>query len=277
MKSRIPGAKVLLMGGTGTGKTYVIRTLIEAGITPFVIFTEPGMESLSDLDSHPYHWTYIPPVTSDWSTLEAIGKTVNSVTWEALSKMTDANRKKYGQWLDVIQANNDFVCDECGEHFGDVQSWGTDRALVMDSLTGFSQMAFRLHIGGKIAKSMPEYQVAQEMVMRVLDAWTTSTRCWFVMTAHEEREADMETGAIKRMPSSVGKAIAPQIPRFFSDVIECVRTGTKFSWDTATVGADTKARNVPVSSTLPPSFVPLVEAWKAKGGVIEAPAETAET
>jgi hypothetical protein len=282
MKSKIPGSKTILMGGTGTGKTFALRSLVEAGITPFIIFTEPGMETLSDTlpddklssllkkGEHPYHYHYIPPVVSDWKALQAIGDNVNKHTYEALCKMTDSNKGKYQQWIEVIKTNNDFVCDECGQHFSDVQSWGTDRALVVDSLTGFAKMAMRLHIGGKVAKSPSDYGIAQDMVMKLLDAWTTATRCWFVLIAHEEKTQDQVTGAISRMPKSVGTAINPEIPNFFSDVIETIRTGSEFYWDTAAVGADVKARNLPISSKIPPSFVPLVTRWKEKGGVIES-------
>jgi AAA+ superfamily predicted ATPase len=58
-RSPIPAPNVLLMGDSGTGKTYAIRTLIEAGITPFIIFTEPGMEVLGDLDPSSYHFHYV--------------------------------------------------------------------------------------------------------------------------------------------------------------------------------------------------------------------------
>lgn len=269
-KSKIPGAKVLIMGGTGTGKTYSLRTLIEAGITPFIIFTEPGMESLSDLKGHPYHWHYVPPTTSDWGALKQIGENVSKFTYESLIKQIDVNRPtKYVQWLDIIKTSNDFVCDECRQSFGDVSTWGTNRALVMDSLTGLSEMSIRLVIGGKVARSQSDWGIGQEMVRKILDAWTTGLRCWFVLTAHEAREADLVSGAIKVMPHTLGRALAPDIPKYFSDVIETVRIGTDWNWSTASPNADVKARNVPVSEKLPPSFVPLVSRWKEKGGVIE--------
>ena len=32
--SPLPGIKVLLIGGSGSGKTFSLRTLVDAGITP---------------------------------------------------------------------------------------------------------------------------------------------------------------------------------------------------------------------------------------------------
>lgn len=268
-KSKIPGAKVLLMGSPGSGKTYCLRTLVEAGITPFVIFSEPGMESLSDMEGHPYHHKFLAPTTSNWKALVETGESVNKFTYESLIKQVDANRGKYQQWVEVIKTSNNFVCDECGKMFGDVATWGTDRALVMDSLTGLSEMSIRLVIGGKVARSQSDWGIGQEMVRKVLDAWTTGLRCWFVLTAHEAREQDLVTGGIKVMAHTLGKALAPDIPKYFSDVIETVRDGTTFRWSTAAANVDTKARNVALSEKLEPSFVPLVSEWKRKGGIIE--------
>jgi predicted ATPase len=38
----------MLLGASGSGKTYSIRTLLDAGLEVFVLFTEPGMEVLAD-------------------------------------------------------------------------------------------------------------------------------------------------------------------------------------------------------------------------------------
>lgn len=257
------------MGATGTGKTYSIRTLIGAGITPFVIFTEPGMETLGDLPGHQYHYKYVPPTTANWGSLVLIGEAVNKFTYESLIKQTDANRGKYQQWIEVIKTCNNFVCDGCGKSFGDVASWATDRALIMDSLTGLSEMSIRLVIGGKVARNQSDWGIGQEMVRKVLDAWTTGLKCWFVLIAHEAREQDLVSGAIKIMPHTLGKALAPDVPKYFSDVIEATRIGTDFYWSTAAANVDTKARNVPLADKMAPDFKPLVESWKTKGGIIE--------
>jgi hypothetical protein len=77
-------------------------------------------------------------------------------------------------------------------------------------------------------------------------------------------------GGQKIMASTIGKALAPTLPRYFTDGILTKRSGAKFEWDTADSQAVLKARNVPIASALPPSFVPLIQAWKNRGGVIES-------
>ena len=42
----LPGVNVLLMGPSGTGKTYSIGTLVDMGVEVFYLALESGMESL---------------------------------------------------------------------------------------------------------------------------------------------------------------------------------------------------------------------------------------
>ena len=37
-----PGVNEMLVGATGSGKTYAIRTLVDAGLEVFVVATEPA-------------------------------------------------------------------------------------------------------------------------------------------------------------------------------------------------------------------------------------------
>ena len=69
------------------------------------------------------------------------------------------------------------------------------------------------------------------------------------------------------MASTLGRKLAPKIPRFFSDVIHVKRIGNKFEWATDTLNCDLKARNVKIAGSLPPSFVPIMTQWKKNGGV----------
>ena len=268
MKQKIPGPKVLLLGETGTGKTHSIRTLLETGVTPFIIFTEPGMETLGeDLDR--CHWTYIPPAQVGWEGLSSIAKTINMLDYDGIAKMRDANKTRYDEFLKIIATCNNFV-DQNGESFGDVMTWGTDRALVIDSLSGLNDMASQLTVGGKPVKGLQDWQVAQNMLKLLVDKLTTGLTCTYVLMAHIAREKDEITGGTTLMVSTLGQKLAPELPKYFSDVIHATRTGEKFSWSTATSNMAVKARNVKISNELSPSFAPLIETWKKAGGVIEA-------
>jgi hypothetical protein len=55
------------------------------------------------------------------------------------------------------------------------------------------------------------------------------------MISHIEREIDEVLGGSKVMASTLGRKLAPKLPRYFSDVILAEKTGAKFSWSTAAI------------------------------------------
>jgi hypothetical protein len=255
-----PGSNTLLVGATGTGKTYSIRTFLDAGITPFIIATEPGIEStLGDIPADQLHWHYIPPASAGWDEMLDSAKKINMFDLKALTSMTDINKRKYGQFMDVISTCNNFLCDRTGESYGDVSSWGPDKALIIDSLSGLNIMAMNLVVGSKPVKSMADWGIAMDNLERLIIKLTTDLKCYFVLTAHLERETDEVTGGTSLMASTLGRKLAPRIPRFFDDVVMCQREGNNFSWTTTAMGADLKARNLPWGSKIEPTFKQIVE------------------
>ena len=269
----IPGANVMLVGGIGSGKTHAIRTLIEAGITPFVLFTEPGMRTLSDIPPDKLHWQYIPAATSDWDTMIDSAKKINTMSYQALTKLGDINKRKFSQFLSVLGALHNFTCDRTGEWFGDVSYWGPERAIVVDSLSGLNRMAMDLVVGSKPTKAMSDWGIAMDTLERLVDKLCYDTKCHFILTAHLEREQDEVTGAIRNMPGTLGRKLAPRLPRNFDDVVLCEHKPPKWTWSTISMNTDLKARNLSQADNLLPSFVPLIESWKSAGGIIPSAEE----
>jgi hypothetical protein len=255
------------MGESGTGKTHVLRTWIKAGITPFVIFTEPGMETLSDLPKGSWHWKYIAPGVEKWDALLGMATKVNMMDFDALTKTADPNKRQYTQFLDFIKTCNDFQAED-GKSYGDVMTWNTDRVLVIDSLSGLSDMAMHLVTGGKFVRAMQDWMIAQNAIEALLNQIVTGTKCWVTLTAHIEREKDEVTGGTSVMVSTLGRKLAPRLPRYFSDVIQTVREDVKFTWSTSGYGVAVKARNLPIKAGILPDFAPLVQSWKDRGGLI---------
>lgn len=252
--------KVLLIGASHTGKTTALKTLIKCGITPLIIATEyPDVLEDTPLDA--CHWHYIPPGNTDWDVLLDNAKKINSLSNDALQKLPGVNKEKYRQFFDVIQAANNFHCDRCDKSFGNAATWGSDRALVIDSLSGLSIIARDLVTGAKPVITQPDWGVMMENLERFLNA-CTSLPCWFIMTAHTEREVDEVAGTSKLMASTLGRKLPPKIPRFFSDVILCRRNGATFTWDTSTIDVDTKWRNLKLAGNMEPDFAAIVSTWK---------------
>lgn len=261
--------KVLLMGEIGCGKTRSIRTLVDAGVEVFFIATEPGFESiLGDIPPEKLHWTYVQAYKSSMDSLMATAKLVQQSDIEQIKKMPGQNRQKYNQWFDLLSACNNFIDGRTGKAYGDVFALGPNQALVIDSLSGINNMAVNLLAGDKPCMSWPEYDAAQFNIRQFVNTLTQGLKCWFVLTCHIERETDPATGLVRLMASTVGKALAPQLPKFFSEVILCKKRiqGDKLEWywDNIDPDARLKFRNLPPSGNTKPDFKTIKENWEKK-------------
>lgn len=256
------GLNIMLVGASGAGKTYSLRTLVDAGLDVFVIYTEPGMTTLGDLPHDHYHYHYIAPAAETWQAMLDSATKINRMTMKGLANLDGINKDKHAQYLELLTTCNNFVCDCCGESWGSTADWPLTRALVVDSLSGVNIMALNLVVGSKPVKSMGDWGIAMDNLNRFVTQLTTGIPCHFILTAHLEPERDEVTGRIENMPSILGRKLAPVLPRFFDDVIHCVADGDKFTWSTASGNVTTKARDLPIAANQSPSFVPLITKWR---------------
>jgi hypothetical protein len=268
----LAGVNVLLMGPAGSGKTHSIGTLVDAGLEVFYLALEPGLESLlgyykDNKKSIPdnLHWHTLKAPSTSFSTLMESAKLVNTMSMDSLAKMQDPNRSKHNQFIALFEALCNFPDDKTGKKFGDVGEWGTDRALVIDGMTGLGRAAMALVIGGKAMRSQADWGMAQDQLEKILRKFTDDCKCHFILLSHVERETDPVLGGTKIMASTLGKALAPKIAPMFSDVILTVRDGTKWTWDTSNSMADLKTRNLPIAIGLPQNFGAIIAKWKARG------------
>jgi len=259
----VPGVNVMLCGTSGSGKTHSLRTLLDAGLEVFVLFTEPGMEVLADTPSDRLHWHYVPPASPDFADMISSAQKINTMSIKMLSDLPDINKRKYTEFIDVLTTLSNFKCDRTGQAYGSVDSWGPDRVLVVDSLTGLSLSAMNLVTGSKPVKCLADWGIAIDNLERLITKLCVDTKCHFVLLSHLEREVDEVTGGTSLMASTLGRKLAPKLPRFFSDVVHVKRSNDgKFVWSTTTSNVDTKTRNLARKEDLPPSFVPIIESWK---------------
>jgi hypothetical protein len=273
----LAGFNVLLMGPAGTGKTHSLGTLVDAdpNLHVHVLFLESGAESLMG------YWRdrgLEIPKNLSWHTLAApkasfkemldSAKQINMLSLDALAKMQDPNRSKHNSFIHFLEALNDPVDDRTGRKLGAVDTWGTNHALAVDGMTGIGRAAMSLVIGGKPVRSQSDWGIAQDQVEKTLRSLTDGCRCHFILLSHVEREVDQVLGGTKLFVSTLGKALTPRIAPMFSDVILTVREGTKWSWDTSNPMADVKGRNLPFKAGQAPDFRPILDKWKARGGVV---------
>lgn len=266
----LPAPSVLLFGDSGTGKTDVLGELALHVKKLFVIVTEPnGLETLLDsierrkADISRVHWHVIGPARANFLELQELTKRVSYSNHESLSKQLPGNRQG-AKMVDLMGVFHSFVCHRTGERFGSLDQLDPEYAVAVDSLSGLNIMAWDVTVGDKLTAHPGEWGIGQNLIDKALLSWTSNLRCLFVLTAHAEREIDEISQGTKIMCSSLGKKLAPKIPKFFSEVVYTTVDGPNFYWNTSYPGCVTKHRALPLGSKLPPSFKPIVEQYKKR-------------
>jgi len=266
--------RVLLMGPPGSGKTYSISTLLECGIKTYVIVTEPdGIASLLDaverkkLPIEHLHWSYCPAASQGWQSLLALGEKIGSSTYEQLAQDKTGVGKQYTREAGMKFLNTlaNFHCDRTNTDFGPVDKFGADSALVLDSMSGFNMIALMLTIGHKSNPQQGEWGVAMNFCEQLLLKLNSDLSCFFIVTAHPDREFYEAEGRSFLTVGMLGKKLAPKVTRFFSEIVLAKRTveGNRgiFTWSTASADADLKNRALPLAPVLPADFRPIIQAY----------------
>lgn len=275
--STLAGPNVCLMGGGGTGKTHSIGTLVDAGIEVFYLGIEQGLESLLGYwtDVRPdnpkprpippnLHWHKINQPKFGFKDFADQALRINTLALDTLAKAPDPNRHTHNLWETISRQLFNFHDDRTGKDFGPVDEWKPDRALVIDGMTGMCKAAMSCVVGSRPVWNPGDYQVGQKQVSGLLQLICDNCPCWFILLAHDEKEIDPINGGMIRTISAIGKALGPLIPPMFSDVILCKRDATKWTWNTASAGVDTKARNLPWADGLAPDFRQAYKIWAAR-------------
>jgi hypothetical protein len=270
----VPGPKILLLGNPGDGKTDSLRTLVEAGLKVFVLFTEPGMEVLLSPQrgkvfqcKDGLHFRYIAAVSPSWQDMKETADLISNFSYQQITDMkTGFKKEKFRQFYDFIAAHADLKCDRCAQNFGppDKLQPYDQWCFVQDSLSSLSLMALRLVIGSKPAAHQGEWGEAMMNLEMYVNKFVYDIPSMAVMTAHVEKEGDEVSGGLMNMAATLGRKLAPKIPRPFSDVLLAYRQGSAFWWSNVTPQYTLKSRHFAFSDKIPPNFAPAVKAWKDK-------------
>lgn len=260
---------VCLVGDVGQGKTSCIRSLCEHVPEVFLLSTDPGWEDiLGDIPSSKLKVHYVPSYDQTMPEYLNMLSELNTMDAKALKEMPGRNKKNYQQLMEMTRVLNKFVDQRTGQDYGDVAQWGPERAIVLDSLSGLTNMAERLLCGDKAFMNWSEIEGAQFAIEQFVNIMCSGTRAMFVMTAHLRKLVDKNTGAVQMLMETTGQAISPKLYKNFSDVIYChleMENGVPVGrWDTFSKEVKVKTRNLPLAQGLKADFGPLVQRWKER-------------
>lgn len=277
MQMQLQPPCILVMGQPGCGKTDSLATLLASELETFVISTEPdGIASLLDscarrgVSINNLHWTSVMPATPGWSALSDMVTTIGTMGFEEIAKLKTGVGKADTRQpaMKLLNTLANFKCERTGEAFGDVTKWGDNRVLVLDSLSGLNIISMMLTLGYKPSAHQGEWGVAMNFIEQLLLKITSDRGAFFVLNAHVEKEINEISGINQIMIATLGRKLAPKIPRFFSEVVYAKRTlrdgKAAFTWSTADTSADLKNRSLPISNDLVQDYKPIVDAYRRR-------------
>jgi hypothetical protein len=267
---------VLVIGPPGVGKTYSIVTLLKAGIETFCLLTEPNaIETLLDAviktgaDMNLLHWCYTPPASAGWSGITGMAKAINTYSFEDLAKQkSGVEKSQSNQIMKLLNACANFPCERTGQSYGDITSWGPNRALVLDSLTGLNILAMDNTVGQKPTPAPGEWGTAMNLEEKLILKLTSDLKCFFVLLAHIDRVTDEVMMTTRIVPAALGNKLGPKIGRFFSEIVLARKVNNTYVWATSDAMADLKNRALPLGDALAPSYQPIIDAYRKRVAAI---------
>lgn len=264
---------VLLMGEPGTGKTTALYTCLEKGLEVNVLTTEPsGLHPLigkirkeNPSLINQLHWHAVTPAPASKKALLDLADLVTKKDFEGIANdKSGMGKRETNKYRSLVEATAEFICERTGENLGDVTERGENSVFAFDSLSGLSQICYNHTVGYKPNPAQGEWGIMQSLVRNYLQAIIGDRNCYFLLLAHVEPEPDeVNSGLRKNMVSTLGKKLAPGIPKMFNEVIQSKRDGTSFTWDTSSAMAVLKTSMLPISGKLKPSFELVVDAFRA--------------
>ncbi len=207
--------KVLLIGDSGSGKTGSFVSLVKAGYNLRIIDFDSGLDILYNiLKKEPNAKELLERVA--YVTLRDKMKPVGAkLIPDGIPSAFSGALKLLDHWKTE------------DEDLGKVTDWTEKEVLIIDSFTFMCKNAFRyVEAVNGFKDQRQTYGETQRLVENVLGLLSsTLIKCNVIVTSHITF-IDIDGGLTKGYPASVGKALSPQIPRYFNSVLETKTKGT---------------------------------------------------
>lgn len=231
--------KTLLVGHSGAGKSGALASLAAAGYNLRILDYDNGLPVLKDYLTNP-NSIYVkqnPACATNvrFRTLTDSKKNVGGTLQTKSAKAWSEGMKLLTHWKETDPTTGEIT------DLGPLETWTTKDILVIDSLTKMSDAAYNFHLqmNGRLLSGYSEdtygkdVGATQRLIKGLLDLLNDEgTACNVILISHLSI-SDEVGRALKpkedghAFPSSIGKALGPQIPRWFNNMLFVKEVGTK--------------------------------------------------
>ena len=215
--------KMIILGDPGSGKTGCLASLVKAGYWLGILDYDNGLEPLKQFILHecPEDIENVEYRTlRDKHKASPTGSVIDGPATAFVDGLKMLDRWKYG--------------DGPGVDLGPPADWGTDRILVVDSLTLFARAAYdwreQLVPRGRSGQFDPRavYFDAQKAIETCVANLTSESFRTNVIVITHVNYVDNEDGTRKGYPNAIGKALSPVLGAYFNSIALCtVKPGGK--------------------------------------------------
>ena len=135
------------------------------------------------------------------------------------------------------------------EDLGPSSSWKTDTIVVIDSFAFMCKAAFRWaqHMNTNPDERSTYFLAQQRAEQAIHLLCSPSLACHVIVTSHITY-LEMQNGLNKGFPSAIGKALSPELPKYFNTMLEAKLVGGRRVISTkpsTLIGAKSAALNTP--------------------------------
>jgi hypothetical protein len=261
-----PPIKALFMGESGSGKTCALASLLDAGYQVRVLDLDNGIDTLKHLltsEKSKYKkdcLSRLSYITLTEPMRFAQGRIIpaKATVWQSAMTMLD-------KWSNS-KAELGTICD-----LGSASKWGPDTVLVIDTMSTLSNAALNFHLAMQGALGAVRSQnegrrdigVAQQLIRTLCQYLSdVSLRCNVLVNCHivyvkQDGSGDLTPGEkapTQGFPAAIGRALSPEIPRYFNAVLLCASAGGQRK----VIHTMTQA-NINLKTTAPHSIAPMYE------------------
>ncbi len=198
--------KMLAIGNSGSGKTGALASLVRAGYELAILDYDNGLDILrSALGVDNTHVEGQYPEVEFETLIEKRKMVAGQLVLDGLPSVLPRTLKLLNDWPGL----------------GPVSTWGPKRVLVIDSLTFLSKAIFEwVEATFHYKDGRQNYMEAQKRIENLLGLLYSPTIPCNIYVASHITYIDVAEGVAKGYPACVGRALSPQIPRYFNTVVE---------------------------------------------------------